>query len=540
LSARPAPRVGAGPHTFRSARFCTSRAAGSDNLPPSLLEVALLQVKEPLARFSERLDPLLQRRAVAALLLLVAAALGVASALAVRAGIEPGIRGAEALEQVVMARRLAQGEGFTTSVIYPAELSLGAGADHPAVRQPPLWPLVLALPFALFGADAGTADGASVALFGLLVAAAAGLAAARGGLLAGAVTALAVAFTSANRLLALEPVSATLFGVMIALVLWLCAAGAPAFAIGLACGLAYLTRYSGILLLPAALALLFAGRRDRRALLLCCAGFLVAALPWWIRNAALTGHPFYTLQALAAWIAPGPLVPGIGPLFELEPGAHADPLVKLTTQLPLLLASLPFANANLAALAGIVLGIVRRDTYCAVLAGLAAIALLLAAVTLPHGAEAAPLFPSMIALGAAAWMRHGGWLRGPALALVAAAAWLPGYPEEPRDLRQLRNTREYLQDPSTRESMEARDKLRRCLDGATVLAHGAPRVAWQTDAIALYAPVSDALFYEIADAHAVAFVQGSRPGGSDAARFAAEFSPRPDCAPDLFERKRAD
>jgi hypothetical protein len=499
-------------------------------------------VNEPLGKLSERLDPLLRRRAVAALCLCLAALLGVASALAVREGNLPGIRDVDGLEHAVMARKLAHGEGFSTNVIYPAELSLGAGSGHPAVHQPPLWPLVLALPFALFGADASVADATSVALFGLLVATAAGLAGARGGLLAGAVAALAVASTSASRLLTLEPVSATLFGVMVALVLWLCAAGAPAFAIGLACGLAYLTRYSGILLLPAALALVFGRRRERRALLVCCAGFLVAAAPWWIRNALVAGNPFYSLQSLGPWIAPGPPVPGIGPLFELRPeqAVHASPLVKLTMQLPLLLTSLPYASVNLAALAGVLLGCVRRDAGCAAWAAVGAVALLLAAVTVPHGAEVAPLFPSMIALGAAAWMRHGGWLRAPALALVAAAAWLPSHPAEPRDLRQLRHTREYLRDASTREAPEAREALRRCLDGQPmVLAAGAPRVAWQTDAIALYAPSSESAFWEIAEAHDVSFVQGHRSGDADAARLAAEFTLRPDCAPDLYERKRA-
>src|SRR5262245_33698238 len=156
---------------------------------------------------SERLDPQLRRRAVAVLCLCAAALLGIASALAVREGIEPGIREADGLEHAVMARQLARGDGFTTNVIYPAELSLGAGAGHPAVHQPPFWPLVLALPFALFGADASVADATSVVLFGLLVATASGLAAARGGLFAGAATAVAVAYTSSSRLLTLEPTS---------------------------------------------------------------------------------------------------------------------------------------------------------------------------------------------------------------------------------------------------------------------------------------------------------------------------------------------
>ena len=500
-------------------------------------------MKEPLGRLSERLDPQLRSRGVVALLLIAAALIGIVSAHANQRGVEISIRGDDALEHAVMARRLARGEGFSTTVVYPAELRLGADASHPAVRQPPLWPLVLAAPFAVLGAEDGVARATTIAIFGLLVAIAAALAGARGGLLAGVVAALAVATTTPNLLLAIQPVSATLFAVLIALVLWLCASGAPAFAVGLACALAYLTRYSGILLLPAALVLVFARRRDGRAVAWCLAGFALVAAPWWIRNLLIAGNPFYSLQTLALWIAPGAPAPGVGLLFEAQPELSsqiAQPLVKLGAHLPFQLKQLPFASVNLAAFAGLLLGCARRDAFCVALAAVAFAALLIAGFMGPGGAEVAPYFPALIALGAAAWMRYGSWLRAPALALVLAAPLLPMWPREIRDLRQMRTTREYLRDPSTREVPGVRDALRRCLgDGTRVIAQAAPRIAWQTEAIALYAPSSAPTFWQIVEEQDVAFAQRTSDGEIEPARFAAEFSPRPDCGPDLFERRRA-
>jgi hypothetical protein len=375
------------------------------------------------------------------------------------------------------------------------------------------------------------------------VAAAAALAGARGGLLAGVVAAIAVATTDESRLLALEPTSATLFGVAIALALWLCGAGAPAFAVGVACGLAYLTRYGGALLLPAALALVFARRRDARAVGACAAGFAVVALPWWIRNTWVAGQPFASLQNLSLWAPSLAPAAGAGPLFELSPagGSASELYVNLRTQLPVLLAHLPFASVNLAAFAGVLLGCVRRDVYCGWLAAIGIASLLLAALTHPTGSELVPWIPAWIALGAAAWIRHGGWLRAPALALLLAAPILPALPTPMRDLRTILHTREFLRDPSTRESSAAREALRACVgERARVLAQAAPRVAWQADAIAIYAPSASDAFWQIAGQQDVAFAQRTSLGELDPARFAAEFQQRPaGCPLDIYVRRAA-
>ena len=396
--------------------------------------------------FANRIGPALRSRRAAPWLLLAAAALGGASALYAQRGVAPAFRSGDALEYALMARRLAHGEGFTSGLVYPAELWLGAGAAHPAVKFPPLWPLALAGPFALFGADAGVAHALVVALVGALVAACAALAASRGGVAAGAVAALAVASSPPTLLLAFDPVSETLFALAIALALLACARSAPAWLTGVACGLAYLTRYNGAVLLPAALALVYAGQRTPRALLACLAGFLAVAAPWWLRNLWVAGDPFYSLLNLNLWITPDPTPHGASLFFQQQPDlasrAAAEPLAKLARQLPVLIARLPFASVNLAAFAGLLLGCARRDRHCLAFAAVCAATLVVAAAALPLGRYLAPLFPAQLALGAAAWVRYGGRLRLPALALLLLAPALPSVPAELPDLALIRATRE--------------------------------------------------------------------------------------------------
>ena len=113
------------------------------------------------------------------------------------------------------------------------------------VKFPPLWPLVLAGPSLASVRTTVSRTRVVMALVAALVAASAALAASRGGVGAGVVAALAVATSPATLLLAFDPVSETLFALTVALALLACAAGAPAWLAGVACGLAYLTRYNG-------------------------------------------------------------------------------------------------------------------------------------------------------------------------------------------------------------------------------------------------------------------------------------------------------
>ncbi|HXK23798.1 MAG TPA: hypothetical protein VMS55_14085 [Myxococcota bacterium] len=478
-----------------------------------------------------------------AALWLFAALLGVASALFDQRGVSPEFRSADAVEYALMARRLAHGEGFTTNLIYPPALWLGL-ESAPAVKYAPLWPLVLAGPFAAFGADPAVARGVLVALFAALVATSAALAAARGGLVAGALAAVAVALLPETRLLALDAVSETLFALTIALTLLAFARSASPFAVGVCAGLAYLTRYNGAVLLPVLLALLLARERGRpRAALACLTGFLAVTTPWWIRNLVVTGSPFYTLLELNVWVSPDPTPLGGSLFFQTEPGrdtaAAADPLAKLARQLPFLLSRLPFASANLAAFAGVLLGCLHRDLLCLVFGAIGAATLVAVALALPQGRYLAPLLPAMIALGSAAWMRHGGRLRIPALALMLLAPALPRVPAELPDLALLRGAweAERAAGPAA-PSRETPAALRACLAGhPVVIAETAPRLAFDTDAIVIFSPLSPPEFWRIVEAQPVAFAQRRGAGNLSPERFGEEFAQRPDCGPGLYERR---
>ena len=133
--------------------------------------------------------------------------------------------------------------------------------------------------------------------------------------------------------------------------------------------------------------------------------------------------------------------------------------MNLRTQLPPLLAHLPFASVNLAAFAGVLLGCVRRDACCGWLAAVGIASLVLAALTHPTGSELVPWMPAWIALGVAAWMRYGGWLRAPALALLLAAPLLPALPTPMGDLRTLLHTR--ASSYATRAPASRRPRARR-------------------------------------------------------------------------------
>jgi hypothetical protein len=219
-----------------------------------------------------------------------------------------------------------------------------------------------------------------------------------------------------------------------------------------------------------------------------------------------------------------------------------DPLVKLNAQLGLLLPRLPFASANLAAFAGVLLGCLRRDGLCLALAGAFVATLLCVGLTLPLGSALAPWVPVMLALGVAAWVRHGGRLRAPALGLLLLAPLLPSIPAELPDLTLLRTVRDEKRllferqlEPDTSAEREA---LHRCLAGRpVVLARFAPRLVWETDAIAIYAPTEPDAFWRIVQEQPVAFAQLSSLGRLEPERFGAEFAQRTDCGPHLYARR---
>lgn len=456
-----------------------------------------------------------------------------------------GVWTPDGYEYADIARHLARGEGFTTGVIFPAQLRYGV-EHHPSLTRPPLWPLSIAAAFAVFGPEPLAVHGVLLAYLVATAALCTALATARAGRGAGAVTGVAVATSSPLGLVSYGALSEPAFAFWIALAFFLWERRAPALALGAACGAAYLTRYNGAVLLPVMLALLATRPGWLRSAALCTAGFAVLAVPWWVRNWSVTGDPFYSLVNYNPFMSPGVTGSHASLLYQLDPdlasAAAVAPAEKLARQLPLLLRHPPLAVANLVALAGVGWACIRRDWMSWAFVALAATTTLSAALAFTLGRYFTPFVPLMLALGAAGWARYGGRATIPALALLVLVQLAPPLPDwllhEAPDLALARAENAARREQPAPESALERDReLTRCLPGRPlVLAEKAPRLAWHTHATAIYLPASAADFWRVVDAYPVDFVEITRWNDLSRARFAARFAPLPGC-PDLYVRR---
>jgi 4-amino-4-deoxy-L-arabinose transferase-like glycosyltransferase len=458
-----------------------------------------------------------------------------------------------------LARRLASGEGFTTGLIYPMELSYGSGPDHPSVLRPPLWSLLLSGVFRLTGPVAWAAH-ALVAAFYVATVVATGLLATwlagRGvGLVAGLASAASPYLLTYA--LGATPTTALAFWIVLALLLLAIPRGGTevggteigAAWIGAVCGLAYLTRYNAAVLLPVAVTLLVVRRPVAlRPAILALVGFAAVATPWWIRNALVTGNPFASYGAVylhmpVVWSHDAANLWRM--LDPLAAPAATPPLEKLRASLPGVLAHWPLLAAGLTASAGVALGCLRRDRMSLGFLALAALTTLSLVLTIVSARYFAPLVPCLIAVGAAAWWRFGGFLRIPALMLILATPLLPAIPSHYHDLRLLHagfaTLRESVRSGVySHDAIEASDEaLRRCLTGRPlVIAEQASRTAWVTDAVVIYRPVLAKDFWRVLDEHPVEWVELERGRkGFATVAFDERFEPRPECGPNFYRRR---
>ncbi len=206
-----------------------------------------------------------------------------------------------------VARRVAEGRGFSTGFIRPISLRFRPDLpDHPELTHPPLYILALAGAIRLRGADDLTLVLTSAFFFWACVP-----------LLwflgrrylddRGLALALALYFINPFLLAASINGGPTTFSAFLALLFFACLAwsrkggGAAAAAAGLVAGLAILTRYSFILwILPGAAFLFFDPREGRgRRVGLFAVAAAAAIAPWLVRNLLVAGNPFFTLRGFA-------------------------------------------------------------------------------------------------------------------------------------------------------------------------------------------------------------------------------------------------
>lgn len=241
-----------------------------------------------------------------------------------------GLMGAEALNQAQIARHLARGEGFRTSVATPLGLTFEPRVEGRAdTTTPPLGPWWMSLFFRCLGANDSSAAVSAGAAFilsalalywlGLRLAGAA-LAALIGALYSLSFPAVSSALSAPS--LPLSALLVTSFFVALSYISprpegadeptqWLGRTRLPLLAAGALAGLATLTEYY-LALLPLA-AVWYARGPDRlhrlRAAGWVTAGALVVLLPWAVRQASATRHPFFSVRAYdlaaEAWAYPG-------------------------------------------------------------------------------------------------------------------------------------------------------------------------------------------------------------------------------------------
>jgi 4-amino-4-deoxy-L-arabinose transferase-like glycosyltransferase len=444
--------------------------------------------------------------------------------------------GGDEMEYADVARRLARGDGFTTSLIYPAELSYGAERDHPSLVRAPLWPLVLAATFSLTGPHDWAIHATLLILYLATVALGTALGRALAGPAAGALAGIATATSPHALVLSLLGGTETLYALLVLAMLLLLARGQRPVWVGLVCGLAYLTRYNGIVLLPFAILWLLVDPVRRRRIPECLVGFVLVALPWWIRNVIVTGNPLFTYYRWAIFFSPNARTYTTTLLHMIDPDATAatamNPVRKVQLLLPAMIVSWPVASANLSACIGVFLAALRRDRLSILFLLLSLATTLGLSLALPRGRYFAPLFPSLLVLGVVAWMRFGGRLRAAALAVLLAAPLLPPLPREAPDLTLLRRLVFHA------ELRDVPTPSRSCIrENDLVVGESASRLAWTTDATTIWMPASEEDFWRIVDAHPVEWVYLQRRSELLTERFAREFAPSPECGPWLHRRR---
>jgi len=207
----------------------------------------------------------------------------------------------DAMDYAGIARNVARGQGFISQYITPLALA-HHGVPQPDMWRAPLWPLALAAFQKVFGfIDEASAMGTG--FFFILTAPVIFLLARQWfGTLAGAGAVLIYALTPELLKYSISGMTEPMAVFMMSAVL-LPATAKPLknnsgdWISGITLGLFYLTRYNALTFLPSFLAFRwFFRRRGLRPPLQMLAGFILAALPWMIRNTVIFGNPLFSLQ----------------------------------------------------------------------------------------------------------------------------------------------------------------------------------------------------------------------------------------------------
>ena len=220
---------------------------------------------------------------------------------------EQGLNVSDAIDTIDLgqvARRVAEGDGFTTGFIRPVSLRFNPDLlHHPELTHPPLYILVLAAAIKLAGPHDLTLAAVSMIFFWAAVPWIWFFART---VFDDYIAGMAILLYCINPVMLRvsingSPVTFTVFlFFLLSYFLYRCRPSSRFFpaAAGVAVGLAYLTRYSyGLWLFPGIFFLTLEGRPHRgRRLAFFVGAAVLAAIPWLIRNWIVTGGPFFTLE----------------------------------------------------------------------------------------------------------------------------------------------------------------------------------------------------------------------------------------------------
>ncbi|NIO76049.1 MAG: hypothetical protein GTN69_09260 [Armatimonadetes bacterium] len=210
---------------------------------------------------------------------------------------------ADTMDAAQAARRISEGRGFTTGFIRPLSLAYHPETEnHPDLYQPPLYPLTLGLLFCVLPDSDRTVALASCFFFLLTLLLTFFLAKRMFGSGVAGLSILLVGLNVAILQIAISgaPIAFWLFLMTLLFFLLLRHPGAlkTSLLLGVVFGLCFLAEYASLFVLPALLWLLFSMLRERRwaHLGVFVVGCLLILTPWGIRNAILTGSPWFSLR----------------------------------------------------------------------------------------------------------------------------------------------------------------------------------------------------------------------------------------------------
>jgi len=277
-------------------------------------------------------------------------------------------------------------------------------------------------------------------------------------------------------------------------------------------------------------------------------GFAVIAGPWWVRNFLVTGDPVYSLYGVTLHFSPRLLPPNGSLIYMIEPDfaspAAMDPLQKLQVLLPTAIAHWPLWTGNAVACLGWLLGCARRDRLSLSLFGVVSVTTVVICAMALRGRYLIPFIPVMIGLGSAAWFRHGGRLRVPALLLMLVVPFAPSFPAALFDTRlaheHLDQVRAEVRSGTyPAESMAS--KFAECLHGhPLVIAQNAAAVNWASDTVTLHMTRTDADFWKLVNDYPIEYVRLTRNHRLiDQPAFRDRFTEAPECGEGVFRRSSA-